>query len=333
MDAAFARESRFSRGPAADWAPATRCTVTEAVGRWLGFLYRFLPSALAEPPLDRVTEDRLTNYVAHLAETVESVGRHLYLSRLQKAFRVMFPGAVSVVLMALVAQLSRECRPRSKAWVTTPRLTALGGEMMQRSIGDGVDKILYRDGLVIMLWALRPERRRGFVQIRIGQQLCRVGDEWRLIFAAEQRKSRRPSQMSVPKTVVPFLEHYLREVRPQFPNAQRHDALWLSREGHPLSPNSITCLVAKHTQAAFGQRIPPHRFRHCAASTVAVAAPQKIELAARLLDHASLKTTYDHYILARSIEASQLYAKIIHQLTPRRSRRDKRRRPPPEVVV
>ena len=84
-----------------------------------------------------------------------------------------------------------------------------------------IDKILYRDGLVIMLWALRPERRRGFVQIRIGQQLCRVGEEWRLIFAAEERKSRRPSQMSVPKTVVPFLEHYLKEVRPQFPNAQQ----------------------------------------------------------------------------------------------------------------
>ena len=79
--------------------------VTEAVGRWLGFLHRFEPSALAEPPLDRVTEDRLTNYVAHLAETVESVGRHLYLSRLQKAFRVMFQGAVPDILMSLVAQL------------------------------------------------------------------------------------------------------------------------------------------------------------------------------------------------------------------------------------
>jgi integrase/recombinase XerD len=323
LDAAFARESRFSRGPAADWAPATRDSVTKAVGRWLGFLHRFEPSALAEPPLDRVTEDRLTNYVAHLAETVGSVGRHVYLSRLQKAFRVMFQGEVPDVLISLVTYLQHECRPRPKAWVTTPRLTALGDEMMQRSIGDNgaIDKIRYRDGLMIMLWALRPERRRGFVQIRIGQQLCRIGDEWRLIFPAEQRKSRRPSQMSVPKTVVPFLERYLEDIRPQFPNAHKHDALWLGMKGRPLSPHSITRLIAKRTEAAFGQRIPPHRFRHCAASTVAVAAPGQIRLAARLLDHASLKTTYDHYILARSIEASRLYAKIIHELTPRRSRR------------
>lgn len=73
LDTAFARESRFSRGPAADWAPATRHGVTKAVGRWLGFLHWFEPAALAEPPLDRVTEDRLTNYVDHLAETVGSV--------------------------------------------------------------------------------------------------------------------------------------------------------------------------------------------------------------------------------------------------------------------
>jgi integrase/recombinase XerD len=236
---------------------------------------------------------------------------------------VTFQGEVPDILISLVAQLKRECRPRPKAWVTTPRLIALGHEMIQRSLGnDGaIDKILHRDGLMLMLWASRPERRRGFVQIRIGQQLCQVGEEWRLIFAAEERKSRRPSQMSVPKTVVPFLERYLKDVRPEFPDAHKHDALWLGMKGRPLSPHSISRLIARRTEAAFGHRIPPHRFRHCAASTVAVSAPGQIGLAARLLDHASLQTTYDHYILARSIEASRHYAKIIGELTSRRLRR------------
>jgi len=247
LDAAFARESRFSRGPAADWAPGTRLGVTKAVGRWLGYLHRVEPATLAEPSLERLTKDRLSNYVAHLSETVGSVGRHLYLLRLQKAFRVMFQGKVPDILVALVAHLHRECRPRPKAWVTTPRLTALGSEMMQRSLGnDGaVDIILYRDGLMIMLWALRPERRRGFEHIRIGQHLCRVGGEWRLVFAAQERKSRRPSQMSVPPIVVPFLERYLQDVRPQFPDAHKHDALWLGMKGRPLSPHSISRLIAR----------------------------------------------------------------------------------------
>jgi integrase len=323
LEAAFAKESRFSRGPAAHWAPGTRHGVTKAVGRWLDFLTLFEPSSLAEPPLDRVTKDRLTQYVAHLSETVSSVGRHIYLRNLQKAFRVMFPDKVSDILISLVAQLKREYRPRPKAWVTTPRLIALGHEMMHRSIRSDseVGKVLYRDGLMIMLWALRPERRRAFAQIRIGQQLRRVGDEWRLIFAANERKLVRPLQMTVPRKVAPFLELYLEEVRPHFSGAENHDALWLSSKGGLLSPDSISKLIAKRTEAAFGYRIPPHRFRHCAASTVAVSAPGEIGLAARLLDHASLKTTYDHYILARSVEASRHYAKIISELTPRRPRR------------
>jgi len=323
LNAAFASESRFCRGPAAHWAPSTRQGVTNAVGRWLGFLSGFEPASLAELPLDRVTEERLTRYVDHLSETVGSVGRHLYVSRLQKAFRVMFPGKVPNSLIAQVAQLKRECRPRSKGWVTTPRLTAFGKEMMQRSVGDdgAIDKILYRDGLMIMLWALRPERRRAFAQIRIGQQLRQVGEEWWLIFAKEERKTHRPSQATVPETVAPFLEYYLQEVRPQFPGASKHDTLWVSRKGGPLAADSITKLVATRNKAAFGDRLPPHRFRHCAASTIAVSAPGAIELAARLLDHSSFNTTYHHYILARAVEASRHYAEIISKLTRTRPRR------------
>jgi integrase len=322
LSAAFASESRFCRGPAAHWAAATRHGITNAVGRWLGFLSGFEPQSLAELPLDRLTEDRLTRYVTHLSETVGSVGRHIYLSRLQKAFRVMFSGKTPSSLLSLVSQLQRECRPRPKAWVATPRLTALGNDMIQRSVGDdgAIDKILFRDGLMIMLWALRPERRRAFTQIRIGQQLRRVGKEWRLIFAAEERKTHRPFLVTVPELVGPFLEYYLEKVRPQFLGASKHDALWVSMKGGPLTEHSITRLIATRTEAAFGDRLPPHRFRHCAASTIAVSEPGAIELASRLLDHASLKTTYDHYILARSIEASRLYAKIITGLTPKRAR-------------
>jgi hypothetical protein len=120
------------------------------------------------------------------------------------------------ILISLVAQLNRECRPRPKGWVTTQQLVALGKEMMQGSIGNDSEfgKVLYRDGLMIMLWALRPERRRGFAQIRIDQQLRRVGEEWRLIFAADERKPGRPLQMTAPQTVVPFLEYYLQKCAP-----------------------------------------------------------------------------------------------------------------------
>jgi integrase len=58
--------------------------------------------------------------------------------------------------------------------------------------------------------------------------------------------------------------------------------------------------------------------RHCAASTIAVFDPSRIEVAAALLDHSSLRTTSKHYILARGVEASRLYADVIAELMPKR---------------
>jgi hypothetical protein len=77
--------------------------VSLSVGRFLGFLALFEPAALAEHSLERLTEDRLTRYVDHLAQTVGSVGRYVYLEQLQRALRVMFPGRAPDVLKHVVA--------------------------------------------------------------------------------------------------------------------------------------------------------------------------------------------------------------------------------------
>jgi integrase/recombinase XerD len=182
---------------------------------------------------------------------------------------------------------------------------------------------------MLMLWALRPVRRRAFAQIRIGEQLRPVGEEWRLMFDGSETKSGRPFEMTVPREVVPYLERFLREVRPVFRGADRSDALWMGRNGRPLALDSITLLIGNHTEAAFGHRITPHRLRHCAASTIAVFDPSRIEVAPALLDHTSLRTTSKRYILARGVEASREYAEVIAELMPKRSRRRRDRRDPP----
>src|SRR5262249_15853428 len=135
--AASAKGDRFRRGPAAHWAPTTLAAVVSAYGRWIGHLAEVEPAALAEGPDDRITEHRLTRYLAHLAETAGSVGQHMYLEKLREAVRVMFPGSVPEHLTPLVAHLASERRPRSKAdrVVATPRLIALGMKLMKRAVG------------------------------------------------------------------------------------------------------------------------------------------------------------------------------------------------------
>jgi integrase/recombinase XerD len=316
------------RGPAAHWAATTRYTVMAAYGRYLAFLAASEPAALTEYPAQRLTEDRLSRYLGHLAETAGTMGRHMFFAKLRDAVRVMFPGSVPQHLSRVVARLESEARPRSKAAriVTSTRLAALGTKLMEATIGaeeEIRDPVDYRDGLMIALLALRPLRLRTFSLIRVGTHLRQVGEEWRMIFEGPETKSGRPFEITVPENLVPPLKQYLQEVRPKFTGADQHDGLWASTKGRPLTPNAISRIITERTREAFDQAVSPHAFRHSAATTIAILQPGRIGVARDLLGHSSLATTNGYYNKARSIDASRLYASVVAGLTPRSPRGSK----------
>jgi len=285
---------------------------------------------LAVHPIERLTKDRLTRYLSHLAETAGTMGRHMFFAKLRDAVRVMYPGNVPQHLSRLVARLESECRLRSKAAriVTSARLGELGTKLMKEAVGLDDKKaspVGYRDGLMIALLALRPVRLRTFSLIRLDRHLQQVGQEWRTVFEGSESKSGRAFEITVPENVVPNLEYYLREVRPKFTGADRHDGVWASTKGGPLTANAIARVITERTRQAFGQSVNPHLFRHCAATTIAILQPGRIGVARDLLGHASLSTTNTYYNKARSIEASRLYAGVRTELTPRSLHRSKGR--------
>jgi integrase/recombinase XerD len=318
------------RGPAARWAPTTRYTVRAAYGRYLSFLAASEPLVLAEPPVDRLTDDRLGRYLGHLAETAGTMGRHMYFAKLRDAARAMFSGNVPQHLSRRVARLENECRPQSKAAriVTSTRLAALGTKLMEAAIaveGEIKDPVDYRDGLMIALLAQRPVRLRTLALIRIGTHLRQVGEEWRMVFEDPESKSGRAFEITVPEKLVPPLEYYLQAVRPSFTGADRHDGIWASTKGRPLTRNAIARIITERNREAFGQPVNPHLFRHCAATTIAILQPGRIGVARDLLGHASLATTNAYYNQARSIEASRLYAGVLTGLSLSSRRRSKAR--------
>jgi integrase len=182
--------------------------------------------------------------------------------------------------------------------------------------------VVHRDGLMIALLSLRPIRRHTFSLIRIGVHLKQVGKEWRIILDRSETKSGRPFEIAFPQRITPFLEHYLRQVRPKILGASKHDYLWASTKGVPLTDKAIYGIITNRTRQAFGQPVNPHLFRHCAATTIATLQPGRIGIARDLLDHASLTTTNAYYNKARSIDAGRLYAKVLEDLF-RQSPRDK----------
>jgi site-specific recombinase XerD len=244
----------------------------------------------------------------------------MFFAKLRDAVRVMFPGNVPKHLSRLVARLESECRPRSKAAriVTSTRLAALGTKLMEEIIGtEGkiTDAVAYRDGLMIALLALRPLRLRTFSLIRVGTHFRQVGAEWRMVFEGPESKSGRTFETTVPEKLVRPLEYYLQAVRPLFNAADRHDGIWASTKGRPLTGNAIARIITERTREAFGQPVNPHLFRHCAATTIAIIQPGRIAVARDLLGHTSLATTNAYYNKARSIDASRLYARVLSELS------------------
>jgi integrase/recombinase XerD len=304
-------------GPASHWAATTRDMVQYDYGRWLGYVAMSEPNALALAPRARASKERLLRFLGHLGETVRSVGQHSTIRHLRDALVAMVPGWDRTWLDRLVGRLERDRRARDKRprLVASDRLLALGYTLMNTVSSDPVfeveDLLAYRDGLMIALLASRPLRRRNFAAIEIGRQLIRVGQGFHLVFDGSETKSGQPIETDVPAGLAAPLEHYLARIRPRFPQASTHRALWAGLKGRGLGGQAIYDTVAARTRAAFGHVVNPHLFRDCAATTIAIAQPGQIGVARDLLGHASLHTTNTYYNQARSIEASRLYSTVL----------------------
>ena len=107
---------------------------------------------------------------------------------------------------------------------------------------------------------------------------------------------------------MPYLKHYLQEVRPRLLGAKAHDGLWASCKRRPLSACGLYDIARARVYAKFGKDMGLHDFRRSAATHLAMDAPDKIGLIPGILQHTSPKVSEQHYNLARGIKASQRFA-------------------------
>ena len=65
--------------------------------------------------------------------------------------------------------------------------------------------------------------------------------------------------------------------------------------------------IRMHTEKAFGRAVNPHLFRDAAATTLAIADPAHVRIAAPLLGHRTFTTTERYYQQAQSFDAHRAY--------------------------
>ena len=216
------------RGPAAHWRPETRRSVIAAYGRYLTFLERSGWLERDAGPEARLTPDRLRAYLAELDETIAPVTISSRVTGLTEALRIMDPEAAYPYLNLARRRLKVRARPtRNKRAriVPTQQLFDLGLELIERAESGAFEREIwractYRDGVIILLLACRPIRRRNLAAMELGKHLIKTGDSYRIAFDGSETKNHRQYERPIDPRLTPFIDRYLEHYRADPPRIE-----------------------------------------------------------------------------------------------------------------
>ena len=132
-------------------------------------------------PAERVSPERLRAFIAELQATVAPITVRNRITNLTEALRVMAPEADFPYLRRARARLKARARPvRNKRRQIVPigELLRLGLDLTEKAERDDIAReiwraAMYRDGVMIMMLACRPIRRRSFAGLRLGRHLVK----------------------------------------------------------------------------------------------------------------------------------------------------------------
>ena len=300
------------RGPAAHWSPATRRTNIQHYSRWLGYLAHIGRLVGSIRPEGRVTEELVRGYLDCLRSEVAPRTVVSSLVGLKVVMKAMAPQMDWQWLADVCNALNWTSEPqkdkRSHMRPTADIYAAAIRELVRllnTPLRRRIERVAYRDTLMLAMIAARPVRLKNVSSMRIGRHLVLEGSTWLLVFPGAEVKNRRLLEYAVPRSLVPYLETYLDRVRPTFLKRGPSDALWPTFEGDPLDDHSIYYRFMIVTKRLLGVEINPHLLRDCAATSLSTVSPGVARSAATLLGHRNFATTERYYIRANQLEAGR----------------------------
>jgi hypothetical protein len=148
-----------------------------------------------------------------------------------------------------------------------------------------IERVAYRDTLIVLVLSAAPIRRRNLAMIEIGHHLD-VGDRSATLrFGEGETKNRQALTYALPRHLLPYIVSYLERIRPTFEPRNGCTRLWLGFEGQPLADHSIYGRIMLVTQRLLDVAVNPHSFRACVATSLAERSSTDARLAAPLLGH------------------------------------------------
>ncbi len=310
------------RGPAAHWAVATRKTNINQYGRWLGYLRQAGRLVGNEAPEGLVQPETVKDYVRHLQAIVAPRTVVTLLVALKVTIKAMAPNSNWRWLADICNALNRSAKP-----VTDKHSRILPSEEIFAATIAELDRLLtlppggrnrlcaYRNTLMIALMAARPLRLKNFAALKIGRDFLRNGTGWLIAIPGEDVKNGQPLEFEVIECLVPYLETYLRDIRPPLMgNAEPSNDLWVAWGKAGISRRDVYFCFTRGTNRLLGAPINPHLFRDCAATSLSLISIAAARAAAPLLGHQHFSTTERHYVRAQQLEASRTLNTVLSSI-------------------
>lgn len=300
--------------PAADWKKPTLDQAENGYGIYLGWMMR---DGLLEPDqsvIDRVTEARIARFqddyaMGRAPHTVANA-----IAGIALLVRACHPpkGLEWLNRHAWALKNSAEsARPKLPRLAMPDELMALGNALMARgkatwAVGERAGLTDFRDGLMIACLASRPLRKSEHYGLRLGESIRRDGGRWHVGIAPSQTKNRRRREFAYPDTITEPMDYYVNEVRgaiPWKPVPGDERRLWLGRRG-VLDATGNATRLSNTIEQHVGRRVTVHLFRDCAATAIALHAPEKVGMTKSILGHSTLRTSQEYYNQAQGYSAS-----------------------------
>jgi integrase len=342
-------------GIAAEWSPRSHKCALWAYGCYLGFLQRNdrLHSVIRVG--HRLLTDDLRAFGYELSSRLAPLTVRWIFASLSMAIRAMDPSADRTLLIRIVSRLSlraKSVRDIGGNLLPPKQLVAIGQSLMDQAENSPARSgwrraSLYRDGLLMNFLALCPLRPGAVSELQIGEHVMIDGTSVTVHLPPADRKKRRPENVPLTAELARRMLRYITHYRPMLPVPDRKHAhaLWISRNGQPLSCDAISKRVKERIGRRTGKRFTAHMFRHASATFIVDAAPERAPMIVGVLGHSGFRTAQRHYIKGQQHTAMRTYQKaaldlvrrarqdLVHRggsLTPskrRRSRKVKPRRP------
>lgn len=293
--------------------------VEVAYGRWLAWLGRHEPTALNEPPIPRVTPQRVWLWMEDVRDCAP-YSRKMWVDGLIRFLKAAEP-EVQIPFLRLVQrnllQRANEDHGDRKIGRIPSSLDLIEAALTyaeEASATSGFESARrQRDAAMIVFLAMVPIRRRSFVGLELGRTLLVTEKEITIVLAPEDVKSKNHYEIILREPGAGLLRRYLEEARP-FLHSRADDttqALWLADTGLPYSYSYIGKRIPLLTEKLIGTKVPPHFFRDVLATTFARVSPDLARGTKAILGHSDYRTSERHYNHAQAIEAGRTYSDVL----------------------